>query len=163
MPEIPRDPFRREPPEGPHDRAIWDLRRLIWEHGWAVRNVLPGPTPDDVAFSYTVGLTALGHPKVIVTGIPAPSAHVLLNLVGDEVRRGKRFEHGTVTGEFIADDTLVVFISAEDTGRPTAVEEIYGRVNTVQMIWLDSAGRLPWQDGYRNPPDAQPLLGPLPD
>ena len=155
-------PRQRRSQELIADQVIADLRNVIEEHGWAVRNVLPGPAPEEVPFSYTIGLTAFGHPEVIILGMPSRSAHEFLNLIGDEVRRGNRFEHGTVTGDLTDDDNPVVFIHAEDTGRLTAVEQVYGRVSAVQMIWPDSTGRLPWQDGYRNPPEAQPLLGPLP-
>ena len=155
-------PFTGEPADDPRDRVFTDLLRIIDEHGWAVRNVLAGATPEDVGFSYTVGLTAFGHPEVIILGMPFESAQDFLNLIGGEVRRGARFEHGTVTGEFTDDDSPVVFIRAEDTVRLSAVEQVYGRVSALQMIWPDSTGRLPWQHGYRNPPEAQPLLGPLP-
>jgi|tagenome__1003787_1003787.scaffolds.fasta_scaffold19999600_1 hypothetical protein len=155
--------FRRESEEAAHARAIADLRNVIRKHGWAVRNVMPGPTAEEVRFSYTIGLTAFGHPEVIILGMPSQSAHEFLNLIGDEVRRGGQYEGGTMTGEFTDEDAPIAFIRAEDTERLTAVEQIYGQVSALQMIWPDSTGRLPWQDGYRNPSGAQPLLGPLPD
>ena len=157
---LPR--FRRESDEAAHARVFNDLLGLIEEHGWAVRNVMAGTAAEEVCFSYTIGLSAFGHPEVIILGMPYESAQDFLNLIGDEVRGGSRYEHGTVTGEFTDDDAPVVFIQAEDTDRLTAVEDVYGRVNALQMIWPDSAGRLPWQEGYRNSLGAQPLLGPLP-
>jgi hypothetical protein len=30
-------------------------------------------------------------------------------------------------------------------------------------VWPDSTGKLPWEEGHRNPPHAQPLLGPRPE
>jgi hypothetical protein len=155
--------FRRESEEEAHARVYADLLAVIDEYGWAVRGVMAGSTAEEVCFSYTIGLTALGHPEVIVMGMPYESALEFLNLIGDEVRTGKRYEHGTVTGEFTDEDSPVMFIRAEDTERLTAVDEVYGRVEALQMIWPDSTGRPPWQDGYRNPPGAQPLLGSLPD
>lgn len=140
-------------------RLLADLLGLIEEHGWAVRNVMAGPDEgDDVEFSYTIGLTALGHPEAIILGMPSDHASTFLNMIGDEVWRGGRFDHGTVTGEFTSDDAPVVFLRAEDTERLTAVAEVYGRIDALQMVWPDSTGRLPWQNGYRNPPEAQPLL-----
>ena len=53
----------------------------------------------------------------------------------------------------------VVFVHAADTDRLTAVAQVYGRVDALQMVWPDSTGRLPWETGYRNGPDVQPLLG----
>ncbi len=67
---------------------------------------------------------------------------------------GQRTEELTVPG------APVVFIAVENTARLTAVQQVYGRVEAVQMVWPDSTGRLPWDEGYRNPPDTQPLLGP---
>lgn len=151
--------FSGEPEEEARARVLADLLDLIEEHGWAVRNVMAGPDEgDDVEFSYTIGLTALGHPEVIILGMPAEHASTFLNMIGDEVRRGGRLDHGTVTGEFTSHDTPVVFLRAEDTERLTAVAEVYGRVDALQMVWPDSTGRLPWQNGYRNSPKAQPLL-----
>jgi hypothetical protein len=144
-------------------RVRAELMGLIEEHGWAVHNVMAGPEEgDDVESSYTVGLTALRHPEVIILGMPAEHASAFLNLIGDEVRRGGRFGHGTVTGQFTSEDAPVVFIRAEVIERLTAVTEVYGRVDALQMVWPDSTGRLPWQDGYRNPPESQPLLAGTP-
>jgi len=154
--------FRRASAEERHARVLADLQNVIAEHGWAVLNVMAGARPDEVRFSYTIGLTALGHPEVIILGMPPEPAHEFLNLIGDEVRQGSRFEPGTVTGEFTDEEAPVAFISVEDAGRLTAVHEIYGLVEAVQMVWPDSTGRLPWHDGYRNPPSAQPILGALP-
>jgi len=153
---------RRESGEALHAGILADLRRVIAKHGWAVRNVMPDDEANEVGFSYTIGLTALGHPEVIILGMPWKSAHEFLNLIGDEVRRGGRYQPGTVTGELSDEDAPVVFIQALETDRLTAVEQVYGRVDALQMIWPDSTGRLPWQAGYRNGPAVQPLLGPLP-
>jgi hypothetical protein len=144
-------------------QVLNDLLGLIREHGWAVRHVGAGPADDAAAFSYTVGLTALGHPEVVVTGLPFEHAHTFLNNIGHDVRSGQRFEPGSTTGELTEPAAPVVFLAVEDTSGLTAVEQVYGRVQAVQMVWPDSTGRLPWEDGYRNPPKAQPLLGPRPD
>jgi hypothetical protein len=32
-------------------------------------------------------------------------------------------------------------------------------VQAAQIVWTDSADRLPWEPGYANPPGPQPLLG----
>lgn len=144
-------------------RVLADLLRLIDEHGWAVRSVMGGPEEgDDVEFAYTVGLSGLRHPEVIILGMPSEHALTFLNMIGDEVWRGGRFEHGTVTGQFTSDSAPVVFLHAQATDRLTAVAEVFGRVEALQMVWPDTTGRLPWQNGYRNPPEAQPLLGPAP-
>jgi hypothetical protein len=145
------------------DPGLTDLVRLIREHGWAVRHVGPGPEPGRAAFSYTVGLTAMGHPEVVITGLPFDHAQTFLNNVGADVRDGKRFEPGLVTEDLTSPGASVVFLAVSDTTGLTAAKQVYGRVQAVQMVWPDGAGRLPWVEGYNNRPDTQPLLGASPE
>ncbi|WP_191281840.1 DUF4262 domain-containing protein [Pseudolysinimonas yzui] len=133
---------------------------MIEEHGWAVRHVMGSPNASQ--FSYTVGLSAFGHAEIVVTGMPFDSAHIFLNLVGQDLRDGIVVAHGIRTTRF-TDSGDVAFIDAENTEGLTAVHHRYGEVRALQLIWPDSTGAYPWETGYRNPPEAQPLLGPVPD
>ncbi|MDP5183124.1 DUF4262 domain-containing protein [Blastococcus sp. BMG 814] len=142
------------------DQGLGGLRRVIDEFGWAVLH--GGGTPGEPRYSYTVGLSAWQHPEVVVVGLPFPAAEKYLNLVGEAVRAGARFAPGTATTALTDEDSPVVFLRVEDTARLAVVEELHGTVDALQLIWPDSAGRLPWQEGHRNPPGTQPLLGPLP-
>ena len=54
-------------------------------------------------------------------------------------------------------------VSALDKTNLTAVDDIYGDVPALQIVWTDSAGRLPSEAGYANPPGSQPVLGPRSD
>ncbi len=139
-----------------------DLRAVVRKFGWAVEDVDAGPDPDDVPCSYTVGLTAMGHPEVVVLGLPAAAAHDYLYLVVEGVRLGRRYTSGLRTEELTGPGAPAVFIQALDTSRLTAVEQIYGTVEALQLVWPDSSGHLPWEPGFRNPSTAQPLLGPVP-
>ena len=143
----------------PGDPVLADLLRLIAEHGWAVRHVGAGAGPGEAAFSYTVGLTAMGHPEVIVTGLPFDHAQTFLNNIGADVRDGKQFAPGSSTEDLTGPGAPVFFLAVADTSDLTAVEQVYGKVSAVQMVWPDSAGHLPWVTGYRNSYEAQPLLG----
>lgn len=136
------------------------LLSLIQEHGWAIRHVGAG---DDAAFSYTVGLTALGHPEIVMEGLPFEVAQAFLNLMGEDVKAGKRFAPGSITTDLTEPPAPIAFISVENIAGLTAVAEVYGQVKALQAIWSDSTGRLPWESSYRNSPDAQPLLGAVPD
>jgi hypothetical protein len=144
------------------DPVFAKLLSLILEHGWAVRHVGAGSEPGEAAFSYTVGLTAMGHPEVVITGLPFEHAQTFLNNIGADVRDGQRFEAGDITEDLTDPGAPVAFLAVEDASGLTAVEQVYGRVEAVQMVWPDSAGHLPWTDGYRNPPHVQPLLGARP-
>jgi hypothetical protein len=137
-----------------------DLQRVIDRFGWAVLH--GGGTPGEPRYSSTVGLTALGHPEVIVLGLPFEAGEKYLNLVGEAVRAGTRFAPGAATTTLTDASAPVVFLAVEDTTRTSVAEEFYGSIEVLQLVWPDSTGKLPWEEGHRNRPEAQPLLGPLP-
>lgn len=154
----------RSPPAQRHPR-VWssvvnpleDLRAKIDAFGWAVRNV--SDADPAMCLSYTVGLTARGHPEVVMTGLPAQVGTAFLNIVGGiVVREGGRFAAGEATTE-LADGPPMPVIAVLDTSGLTAVEALYGQVQALQIVWTDSVGHFPWEPGYANPPGSQPLLG----
>ena len=135
-----------------------DQRAKIDAYGWAVRNV--SDSDPAKCLSYTVGLTAHGHPEVLMTGLPPEVGTAFLNIVGEiVVREGGRFAAGEATTE-LADGPAMPVLSVLDKTDLTAAEAIYGDVQALQIVWTDSAGRLPWEPGYANPPGSQRLLGP---
>lgn len=134
-----------------------DLRAKIDAYGWAVRNV--SDSDPAKCLSYTVGLTAHGHPEVVMTGLPPETGTAFLNIVGEiVVREGGRFLAGEATTE-LADGRALPVLPVLDKTDLTAVDAIYGDVPALQIVWTDSAGRLPWEPDYANPPGSQRLLG----
>lgn len=134
-----------------------DLHNKIDTYGWAVRNV--SDSDPAKCLSYTVGLTAHAHPEVVMTGLPPEAGTAFLNIVGEiVVRQGGRFAAGEATTE-LADGPAMPVLEVLDKGDLTAVDAIYGDVPALQIVWTDSAGRLPWEPGYANPPGSQRLLG----
>ncbi|TQN41864.1 uncharacterized protein DUF4262 [Blastococcus colisei] len=150
--------WRRSRSSEPHA----DLRLLIERFGWAVEHVRVPRRSTGTPSSYTVGLTAAGHPEIVVLGLPAPVAQDFLNAVAEQVRAGGSYRPGQRTGEFTDEDGPVVFLRVEDTGGLASARDVYGSVEALQLVWPDSTGRLPWQPGYRNAPGVQPLLGQVP-
>ena len=139
-----------------------DLAKVVDRFGWAVLHG-GGTGPGDPRWSHTVGLATLGHPEVIVVGLPFEAGEKYLNLVGGAVKAGARFSPGVATTALTDADSPVVFVQVEDTGRLVVAEQYNGSVDALQLVWPDSTGTLPWEEGHRNPPGAQPLLGPRPD
>jgi len=134
-----------------------DLRAKIDDYGWAVRKVSDADPAK--CLSYTVGLTAHGHPEAAMTGLPAEVGTAFLNIVGQiVVREGGRFTAGVATTE-LSDGPAMPVIAVSDTSALTAVDVIYGDVQAIQIVWTDSSGHLPWEPGYANPPGSQQLLG----
>jgi hypothetical protein len=159
--------WRRKKASGPQfpqqddTQVLRDLRRVIDRFGWAVLHG-GGSSPTDPRYSHTAGLTAFGHPEVIVVGLPFEAGEKYLNLVGEAVRAGARFTPRTATTALTDPDSPVVFLDVADTGRLSVLEQLYGSVEALQLVWPDSTGKLPWEEGHRNPATAQPLLGPRP-
>jgi hypothetical protein len=143
-------------------QVLRDLRRVVDRFGWAVLHG-GGSSPDDPRYSYTVGLSAWQHPEVIVVGLPFQAGETYLNLVGEAVRAGARFAPGAATTALTDADSPVVFLQVTEAERMALAEQFDGSVEALQLVWPDSTGLLPWQEGHRNPPGAQPLLGPRPD
>lgn len=133
---------------------------MIARHGWAVRLVSPRLGEEGVPFAYTVGLTAMRHPEIVELGLPNDAGHVFLNLVAEEVQGGRVFTAGSVVNDLSAGGQPVAFLHVEDVSELTAVDQVYGVVDALQMVWSDSAGRLPWDAGFAPGRERQPLLGP---
>lgn len=134
--------------------------RDIEEHGWAV--VAVDGDGWDPPLAYTVGLTRFhGHPELMVSGLGADESVAVLDRLGEEVRRGRRFEAGDVlpqTSEMHA--CLMVRVSSPM--RLVMAQQVYGSndsgpVPALQVAWADCSGTWPWQspDGLR----AQRLYG----
>src|SRR3954454_23780851 len=106
-----------------------DLRAKIDVFGWAVRNVSDADPAK--CLSYTVGLTAHGHPEAVMTGLPPEVGTAFLNIVGDiVVREGGQFVAGGATSE-LSDGPAMPVIAVSDTSGLTAVDAIYGDVQAV--------------------------------
>ncbi|WP_223690957.1 DUF4262 domain-containing protein [Leifsonia poae] len=140
-------------------QLLAELHATIERSGWAVRTAEPDAASGRAGLGYTVGLTALGHPEVVVTGLPALSAVAVLNAVGQRVRDGADFLPGMRVADLLP--VTVVVIDAVSVDGLTAVRELYGEAEAVQLVWSDGSGRFPGEAGFAAP-GAQPLLGDLP-
>jgi hypothetical protein len=133
------------------------VRSAIDRDGWFVQSVQPGRRQP--GFSYTVGLTALGRPELLVTGRPMRVARDLLNgitahLVHHEGGRLRPGDHVLLRDH---PDIEVVRV-AEPTVHLVTACNIYGPgVDALQLVYADDRGKWPWDVGFRG---RQPVLGP---
>lgn len=148
--------FGRKRFKGNRGDLLSELVTMIDEHGWAVRNVVSAEPSE--CFLYTVGLTRYDHPEAVMTGLPPDAAKAFLNIVGQMAKEGHRFEVGSETSELSYGPAFPI-IRAEDVSGLTAVQQIYGEVRAIQIIWRDSQGNFPWSSAFGNPAGTQPLLG----
>lgn len=108
------------------------VRATIRAFGWAIQHTYePG---FDVDHAYTVGMTALGGPEVLVAGLPAPDAAALLNrvaplLMSGQVPVGSHFVAPVGAGERAA-HTVV-----HAGGLPLVAIALYGEaVRCVEVV-----------------------------
>lgn len=103
------------------------------------------------SYTHTIGLTAVGAPELLVTGLEPEHAGPLLNALGHEIAwHGARPALGRY--RFEAFDGLPAFwflpLRRVRQCLWTAVD-LYGpRVTGRQLVRPDPGGRFPWDDGY---------------
>lgn len=120
-----------------------------------------GPNEDGLEFSYTIGLTTMDYPEVVVDGRRQQVAHACLNLVGEQARVGRPPMVGE-TVKHVFDGFPGVLIDVTDTSDRVVMDQIYPETAAVQLIWPDWRGRFPWPGGYNRWRCPQPMLGPPP-
>ena len=134
-------------PENPgEEKLVGD----VTAHGWHVVKV----AEDDQGpgFTYTVGLwQSFRHPEVILVGLPGETAHVILNDLGEAVRRGEHFEAGTESEVFLEGYPVTFRPVPEDRQWPYFgfARWFYdgGAFPALQLVFPDREHRWPWQDG----------------
>jgi Domain of unknown function (DUF4262) len=140
------------------------LLDIIDEHGWAVQSVGGDRLAGDAPFTYTVGLTAFGHPELVMTGAPPRFAASVLNSLGSAVRDGHVYQANTMTSDVTGAEPTVALIEVIDPASHLYMAvDLYQKIEALQIIWRDSRGRLPWDDDYENSSDTQPFWGIVPD
>jgi hypothetical protein len=149
------------------DESLRGIADDVATYGWSVMRVsADGPGPD---FAYSIGMVQnLGHPEILVVGLPLDTAHRLINDVGDAVRDGKRFAAGQVSGDFL-ENYDVIFRRVPDYQYGAYLGwglRFYEgeQFPALQMIYPDRERRWPWQDGVS--PEfraSQPVLADEPE
>ena len=147
------------------DQEDTRVAQTIRRQGWFIQYVLScrRTTPGDGGgdhegppFAYTVGLFGMGHPELLIVGVPPVTAASVLNTIGDRVRAGADI----VPGELMTSDDWQRRIIAEQVPNPGdiafAANRHYWRppefsVPLLQLSYDDETGRFPWEPGYAEP------------
>jgi hypothetical protein len=166
--------FMSKIPEGfkpPAAESDYDEQLLakIKEVGW--HNVHIAGDKGLPAFAFTIGhFYKQNHPELIVIGLPAETAHKLLNIAVVKVVGAKeRIEPYKKYKDF-TEGLSVAFV-------PVGIEHyneylgyagwFYGSMSmpfpALQMVWPDKSGKYPWEKGYdKQFLQLQPILGKMP-
>lgn len=104
------------------------------------------------AYGYTIGLTTLGHPEVLVCALPPESVATIFNEIATRVRNGETFVAG--------DKTQIAAIQGDLTFGFRDVPQPLGSVLTIQaynvyqhdvsvlqLVFPDTQNRLPDDEG----------------
>jgi hypothetical protein len=135
VPQIPQerlDAFR--------DKIARDVERVGWSSVSVFPNEEGGPT-----FTYTIGLPkTLGHPELILYGLPSSQAHGILASAIDEIRSGATLEPGKRYSRVLREFDVEVR-ACHPSGRPLNAARGFagGDVEAVQIVWPDPEGRFP--------------------
>jgi hypothetical protein len=148
-------------PADEHDRKLLaDVEQPGW-HVIAVQEDEEGP-----GFAYSIGLYhTFEHPEVILFGLPVRVMHQTINVLGEQITSGKRFEHLDESGD-ILDGYHVRFRTVEGSH----YREYLGYARwfhqgdafaVIQCVWPDSRHRYPWHaDAGSEFIRRQPVLSP---
>ncbi|MGH3964111.1 MAG: DUF4262 domain-containing protein [Pseudonocardiaceae bacterium] len=142
------------------NRLDWfdHLRGLITTYGWAIQGV----EGDRVhpPWAYTVGLTPLGRPELVVTGLALDRATKLLNGVSAHVLHSCAPAPGEQIPLRGGPLVEIVELPHPDAHLESAIA-LYGvEIRALQLVRADDRGRWPWERGYRGGRGGQPVLGP---
>lgn len=135
------------------DEYLLAVLDKVEEHGWALVHVGEGcqcagrDTDDGPPLTYTVGLTAMDHPELLVHGLPWSEAGPLLNDLGEAVAAGEMLFDGEVeTCEH--GDSSIMFRDVRDPVDLVFLGQVYPEFQALQVIWQDWGQRFPWEPGY---------------
>jgi hypothetical protein len=142
------------------DAVLLDLLEKIEKRGWALVGVFPTEESPGVPFTYTVGLTALGLPEFAMYGLNAQTAGALLNEIAGRARDGLLPPVGEPILDCLHGGLELTAIKMTDTSDLNSVRAVYGSLEEAhQIVWPDTAGRMPWAPGYDLAHEVQPLHG----
>jgi len=153
--------------EEANDLSALDAKvlREIHTDGWQITGVLAGEQEREPDFAYSIGFFhSLGHPEVILFGLPLDTCMRAVNVIGIDVRSGMRFEPGRVYAGILKDPHLCCFREVDAKHYRDHVGYALWFYESdpfplLQCFWSDVNGRFPWDDDcHRLVRELQPML-----
>jgi hypothetical protein len=133
------------------------LQYIIAEHGWAVQGIKRDRLHPP--WAYTVGLTLIGRPELVVTGLPLVRAAGLLNDVAARMLHVADLVPGDRV-QLVGSSLIEIVEVEEPAAHLNVVIELFGpRVRALQAVHVDDGDHWPWEREYRGVRGGQPVLG----
>jgi hypothetical protein len=124
----------------------------IQQFGWTVINVFGDEELNP--YSYTIGLTkTFNHPEIVISGLDGEKACKILNLIGDNIKKGKIYANSKIQ----YDDILEKYNCEFKVINSQLYESLFGRAewfyqkeifDVFQCIYPDNLNRLPEHEDY---------------
>lgn len=104
-------------------------------------------------FSYTIGMTNIGAPELIVFGLPPGAIHGALREYFNQLRMCHRPKDGRMIQDLWAVTMLLETVENDEAAPYTAQADIYfederKKPTYKQMLWPDQNGKYPHQYGF---------------
>lgn len=123
----------------------------IAEYGFSVVMI---PASDYFpSFAYSIGLfESYKHPEVICFGLSEDSGHGVINVIGEMIKEGTRFESNKNYKGIYKNDKAI-FLDVEKDNIPDYFGfgmRYYDEVEfpAMEAVWTDREGNFPWETGY---------------
>lgn len=134
-------------------RVLDNIERV----GWHVQGVGGCEKEKTPCFAYTVGLCTKGKPELILSGMPFEVLlhyinHISLDMVNDD----KEVKAGDILYGYLPQEEhafAVLEVNEEQyEEHMTITEAIFGEeddvITPLQLVWCDTNGKFPWDDGF---------------
>jgi hypothetical protein len=130
--------------------------------GWSV--VMIEATDYLPSFAYTIGLwKSYQHPEIIAFGLTVKTLHIILNIAGENVKKGMQYGTDKVYSDFFTNGVAQLISVDRRNIRDYFGYAIWfnGGLNfpALEVVWADRNNKFPWEVGYEEEFQyKQPLL-----
>lgn len=144
-------------PESRMEERLATVRRCVRARGWAVQVVERERAHPP--WAYTVGLTEIGLPELVVTGMAVLAAGRVLDSAAACLVRFGVPEVGVQVEVEGVGEVEVVKVEHPWAHLFVAVRMFGEGIRALQLVHRDEGGRWPWDRGYCGGVGGQPVFG----
>jgi Domain of unknown function (DUF4262) len=138
-------------PEAGYDEDQRNTIETVNRNGWEVMVINVQDQSGERVVACTVGLEhRLGHPELLVSGMPEDLMPVVLDMAAHRLMRGRRLAPGDwLEGVLGHVPVLVEELNQEGLRWTSFWSSWFHRrpVRVLQLLWPDTSGRFAWQPG----------------
>ena len=133
------------------DHFYEGVKNHIDKYGWSIVGVLG---EDDIpGWAYTIGLTELNHPEIVMSGLPHETMHTILNDIGISIKKKDlRLEDEMLLEGFISNGYTLKIRKIDTEKYEERVQQAfryYDRaIEAFQIMWPDKEGRFPDEENF---------------